>query len=134
MPRKFHTMNRAPRICTHTTIVHLVVFLLSPHHNLRPVPSTRRSGTNASTPTAKKLSLVVVYLSEASLHSIIHSNCPSLERLLIVLGIEIGISCLQIKSPHLKSIGICFEGHELSSKMPLHFKGCSLIIVIDLHK
>ena len=55
----------------------------------------------------------MVYLSEASLHSIIHSSCPALERLLIVLGIEIGISCLQIKSPHLKSIGICFEGQQL---------------------
>ena len=61
----------------------------------------------------KKLSLVVVYLSEASLHSIIHSNCPTLECLLIVLGIEIPISCLQIKAPHLKSIGICFEGQQL---------------------
>ena len=56
---------------------------------------------------------MVVYLSEASLHSIIHYSCPTLERLLIVLGIEIGISCLQIKSPHLKSIGICFEGQQL---------------------
>ena len=53
---------------------------------------------------------MVVYLSEASLHIIIHSSCPALERLLIVLGIEIPISCLKIKSPHLKSIGICFEG------------------------
>ena len=56
---------------------------------------------------------MVVYLLEASLHSIIHSSCPSLERLLIDLGIEISISCLQIKSPHLKSIGICFEGQQL---------------------
>ena len=102
-----------PRIRAHTAIVHLAVFLLSPHRHLHPVPSTRRSGTNASTPTAKKLSLVVVYLSEASLHRIIHSSCPALECLLIVLGIEIGISCLQIKPPHLKSIGICFEGQQL---------------------
>ena len=64
-------------------------------------------------PLLKKLSLVVVYLSEASLHSIIHSSYPVLECLLIVLGIQIGISCLQIKSPHLKSIGICFEGQQL---------------------
>ena len=64
-------------------------------------------------PLLKKLSLVVVYLSEASLHNIIHSSCPALERLLIVLGIEIGISCLQIKSPHLKSTGICFKGQQL---------------------
>ena len=55
----------------------------------------------------------MVYLSVASLHNIIHSSCPAMERLLIVLGIEIGISCLQIKSPHLKSIGICFEGQQL---------------------
>ena len=102
-----------PRIRAHTTIVHLAVFLLSPHRHLCPVPSTRRSGTNASTPTAKKISLVVVYQSEASLHSIIHSSCPALERLLIVLGIEIGINCLQIKLPHLKSIGICFKGQQL---------------------
>ena len=55
----------------------------------------------------------MVYLLEASLHNIIHSSCPALERLLIVLGIEIPISCLKIKSPHLKSIGICFEGQQL---------------------
>ena len=64
-------------------------------------------------PLLKKLSLVVVYLSEASLHSIIHSSCPALERLLIVLGIEFPISCIKIKAPHLKSIGICFEGQQL---------------------
>ena len=90
-----------------------MLFLLSSHRHIRLVPSTRRSGTNASTPTAKKLSLVVVYLSEASLHSIIHSSCPALERLLIVLGIDIPICYLQIKSPRLKSIGICFEGQQL---------------------
>ena len=56
---------------------------------------------------------MVVDLSEASLHNIIHSSCPALKRLLIVLGIEIHISCLQIKSPHLKSIGIYFEGQQL---------------------
>ena len=56
---------------------------------------------------------MVVYLPEASLHNIIHSSCPALERLLIVLGIEIPISCLEIKSPHLKSIGICSEGQQL---------------------
>ena len=48
-------------------------------------------------PLLKKLALVLVHLSEASLHSIIHSSCPALERLLIVLGIEIPISCLQKK-------------------------------------
>ena len=67
-------------------------------------------------PLLKQLSFVVVYLSEASLHSIIHSSCPALERLLIVLGIEIRISCLKIKSPHLKSIGIFFEGQQLIIK------------------
>ena len=56
---------------------------------------------------------MLVFLSEASLHSIIHSSCPALEHLLIVLGIEIPISCLQIKSPHHKSIGIYFEGQQL---------------------
>ncbi len=64
-------------------------------------------------PLLKKLSLVVVYLSEDSLHSIIHSSCPALERLLIVLGIEIGISCLQIKLPNLVRIGISFDGRQL---------------------
>ena len=64
-------------------------------------------------PLVKKLSLVLVYLSETSLHIIIHSSCPVLERLLIVLGVEIPISCLQIMSPQLKSIGICFEGQQL---------------------
>jgi hypothetical protein len=64
-------------------------------------------------PLLKKLALVVVDLSEASLHSIIHSSCPALERLLLVFGEEIRIHCLQIKSPHLVSIGICFKGHEL---------------------
>ena len=54
---------------------------------------------------------MVVYLSEASLHIIIHSSYPALESLLIVLGIA--ISCLQIKLPHLKSTGICFEGQQL---------------------
>ena len=58
---------------------------------------------NLRLPFLKKLSLVRVRISEASLHSIIHSSCLALERLLIVLGIEIGISCLQIKSPHLKT-------------------------------
>ena len=56
---------------------------------------------------------MVDYLSEASLHNIIHSSCPALERFLIVLAIEIPISCLKIKSPQLKSIGICFEGQQL---------------------
>ena len=64
-------------------------------------------------PLLKKLSLVVVYLSEASLHIIIHSSCPALERLLIVLGIEICIHYLKIKSPQLKSTGICFQGQQL---------------------
>ena len=56
---------------------------------------------------------MVVYLSNASLHIIIHSICPALERLLIVLEIEIHINCLQIKLPNLKSIGIYFEGQQL---------------------
>jgi hypothetical protein len=61
----------------------------------------------------KRLSLVVVDLSESSLHNVIHSGCPALERLLLVFGLEIRIHCLQKKSPHLKSIGICFEGQQL---------------------
>ena len=58
----------------------------------------------------------MVDLSEASLHNIIHSCCPALERLLLVFGKEIRIHCLQIKSPHLVSIGICFKGEELIIK------------------
>ena len=49
---------------------------------------------NLRLPFLKKLSLVQVHILEASLHSIIHSSCPALERLLIVLGTEISISCL----------------------------------------
>ena len=64
-------------------------------------------------PLLKKLALVVVDLSEATLHSIIHSSCPALERLLLVFGMEIRIRCLKIKSPHLLSMGICFFGHDL---------------------
>jgi hypothetical protein len=67
-------------------------------------------------PLLKKLALVVVDLSEASLHSIIHSSCPDLKRLLPVFGKEIRIRCLEIKSPHLVSIGICFNGEELIIK------------------
>jgi hypothetical protein len=67
-------------------------------------------------PLLKKLSLVEVDRSKASLHSIIHSSCPALERLLLVFGIEIRIRCLQIKLPHLISIGICFEGQEFIIK------------------
>ena len=58
----------------------------------------------------------MVDLSEASLHSIIHSYCPSLERLLLVFGKAIHMCCLQRKSPHLVSIGICFKGEELIIK------------------
>ena len=64
-------------------------------------------GTNSWTPTPKKLSLVVVYLSEASLHNIIHSSCPALECLVLVFTVRIG--CLQIKSPNLVKIGISFD-------------------------
>jgi hypothetical protein len=67
-------------------------------------------------PLLKKHALVLVDLSEASLHSIIHSCYPTLERLLLVFGKEIHIRCLQIKSPHLVSIGICFKGEELIIK------------------
>ena len=105
------------------------MYLCPPHRHLCPVLSSRQSGTNASTPTAKKLALVVVDLSEASLHNIIHSSCPALERSLLVFAMEIHIRCLKIKSPHLVSMGICFFNMISSSKMPLHFKGCSLILV-----
>ena len=64
-------------------------------------------------PLLKKLALVVVDLSEAALHSVIHSSCPALERLLLVFTMEIHIRCLKIKSPHLVSMGICFFGHDL---------------------
>jgi len=56
---------------------------------------------------------MLVHLSEASLHNIIHSSCPALERLMLVSGKGIHIPCLNIKSPHLVSIGIHFEGQEL---------------------
>ena len=63
-------------------------------------------------PLLKKLALVVVDLSEAALHNIIHSSCPALERFLLVFAMEIHIRCLKIKSPHLVRMGICF-GHDL---------------------
>ena len=64
-------------------------------------------------PVLKKLALVLVDLSVASLHSIIHSSCPALQRLVLVFGLGIHIPCLKIKSSHLVSIGIHFEGQEL---------------------
>ncbi len=99
--------------------------LIAQHHPLQLFSSSLHTATSAlcylpdnlvlnlRLPFLKKLSLVWVRISEASLHNIIHSSCPALERLMIVLGIEIGISCLQIKSPHLISIGICFKGQQL---------------------
>ena len=62
-------------------------------------------------PLLKKLSLVVVYLSEASLHNIIHSSCHALECLVLVFTNRIG--CLQIKLPNLVRIGISFVGRQL---------------------
>ena len=56
---------------------------------------------------------MLVDLSEASLHSFIHSSCPTLECLVLVFGNGIHVPCLKIKSHHLVSIGICFEGQEL---------------------
>ena len=67
-------------------------------------------------PLLKKLALVLVHLSEAPLHSIIHSSCPALERLVLVFGAGINIPCLKIKPPHLVSIGIFFKGEELIIK------------------
>src|SRR3989337_4086085 len=67
-------------------------------------------------PLLKKLMLVLVDLSVASLHSIIHCSCTALERLVLVFGLGIHIPCLKIKSPHLVSIGIHFDGQELIIK------------------
>jgi hypothetical protein len=67
-------------------------------------------------PLLKKLALVLIDLSVASLHSIIHSSCPALERLVLVFGLGIHIPCLKIKLPHLVSMGICFFGHDLIIK------------------
>ena len=64
-------------------------------------------------PVLKKLVLVLVDLSVASLHNIIHSSCPALQRLMLVFGLGIHILFLKIKSSHLVSIGIHFEGQEL---------------------
>ena len=83
-------------------------------------------------PFLKKHSLVRVRMSEASLHKIIHSSCPTLECLVLVFTVRIG--CLQIKSPNLVRIGISFDGGSSSSKMPLHFNGWSLILVIHCCK
>ena len=66
---------------------------------------------NLRLPFLKKLSLVRVRISEASLHNIIHSSCPALECLVPVFTVRIG--CLQIKSPNLVRIGISFDGRQL---------------------
>ena len=66
---------------------------------------------NLRLPFLKKLSLVWVRISKASLHSIIHSSCPALECLVLVFTVRIG--CLQIKSPNLVRIGISFDGRQL---------------------
>ena len=77
------------------------------------MPFTRQSGTNASTPTAKK-TFACGGLSVGGLtaqHHPLQLPCPG--ALADCFGNKIGISCLQIKSPHLKSIGICFKGQQL---------------------
>ena len=94
-------------------VAHLAVLLLSQTVTFAQCHLPHDLVQMLRLPLLKKLPLVVVYLLGASLHNIIHSSCPTLERLLIVLGIEIRISCLQINLPHLKSIGICFEGQQL---------------------
>ena len=66
---------------------------------------------NLRLPFLKKLSLVRVRMSEASLHNIIHSSFPALECLVLVFTVR--ISCLQIKSPNLVRIGISFNGRKL---------------------
>ena len=106
-------MNRTPRIFSHTTIVQLMVFLLSPHRHLRPVPSTRRSGTNASTPTAKR-TFACGGLSVGGLtaqHPPLQLPCPG--ALIDFFGIRNRYQFLQMKLHHLKNIGICFKGHQL---------------------
>ena len=77
---------------------------------------------------------MLVDLSEASLHSIIHYSCPALELLVLVFGNGIHIPSLKIKSPHLVSIGIHFEGSELIIEDAPSLQSCSLIVVINLHK
>ena len=54
---------------------------------------------------------MVVNLSEASLHNIIHSSCLALERLL--LFVEKKFCCLRINSARLVSIGIRSDGGKL---------------------
>ncbi|SPT18789.1 unnamed protein product [Triticum aestivum] len=66
---------------------------------------------NLRLPFLKKLSPVQVRISEASLHSIIHSSCPAIECLVLVFTVRIG--CLQIKSINLVRIGISFDGRQL---------------------
>ena len=63
---------------------------------------------NLRLPFLKKLSLVRVRISGASLHNIIHSSCPALECLVLVFTVR--ISCLQIKSPHHNTSGTSFKG------------------------
>ena len=62
-------------------------------------------------PLLKRLGLVKVQISDASLHSIIHTSCPALECLLLVCNFD--FRSLRINSPTLTSIGIYSVGGEL---------------------
>ena len=62
-------------------------------------------------PLVKRLSLVEVDISDASLQSIIHSSCPALESLPLVCNR--GGRCVTINSSNLVSIGICCPHGEL---------------------
>ena len=62
-------------------------------------------------PLVKRLSLVEVDISDASLQSIIHSSCPALESLLLVCNR--GGRRVTINSSNLVSIGIRSDGGKL---------------------
>ena len=87
------------------TRVRVSVFFLSPHSCLCSLPNTRQLHWTLKLPLVKRLSLVGVDISDASLQSIIHSSCPALESLLLVCNR--GGHCVTINSSNLVSIGIC---------------------------
>jgi hypothetical protein len=62
-------------------------------------------------PLLKRLGLVKVHISDASLHSLIHTSCPALECLLLVCNLD--FRSLRINSSTLTSIGIYSVGGEL---------------------
>ncbi|KAE8811438.1 hypothetical protein D1007_11823 [Hordeum vulgare] len=84
--------------------------LHSPHGHIHPPKTSRQSSRNNSHPSTQETSLVEVYISEVSLHNVIHSRCPAVPYLLLVCHKE--LCYLRINSPNLISTAIhCDRGN-----------------------